>query len=167
MTTILLFPLDAVLRLAEHAAAAPEHEHFPTQVIDGQPPSPCLVWVHDSGTYLMSNGIPGSKMDPPDQPGAFDHVHAEGYGPCRSPRESVAAADLVFDKDGRLEIPDPGELGGDDFAEPIDLTEPHGRTPTLLRAIRAAHRIGRPHLALTVTAETYAISFPEATETGR
>jgi hypothetical protein len=118
----LLFPLDVVAQLAEHAAAAPGHSPSFRQQEAGQAGVPSLMWVKDDGTYLMSNGEPRLR----EQPSGLQVVaYADGWG-------SGSRQDL-----GRT-----SEIGGDDFAEYLTLSEPFGDRHTFLEAIRLFHRRG-------------------------
>ncbi|WP_127354619.1 DUF3085 domain-containing protein [Actinacidiphila soli] len=93
----LQFPLAQVLAAAEHAAAATEHKLLHAETV----PRPCLWWVKDDGTYLMSNAVIGE--DTPAKIRARTIVYADGWGTGTDARSL---------------------LGGDDFAEPFDLCDP-------------------------------------------
>ncbi|MFG2043960.1 hypothetical protein [Dactylosporangium sp. NPDC048998] len=74
----LIFPLDEVLLLAEHAAAAPAN----ADPVADEPPGPALLLAAADGIYLLSNGLP--QLDAaPGQPHAYGirAVYADGYGP--------------------------------------------------------------------------------------
>src|SRR5262245_19993518 len=121
---MLLFPLDGVLLLAEHAAAASEHSPSFAQRLDGRAGVASLLWVKDDGTYLMTNGIP-RPQDPerlPDADAVLRPVIRRS-GPA-SPSGSL------------------GELGGDDFVEYLALADRFGDHASLLDAIRAFHAQG-------------------------
>ncbi|MDZ5447257.1 DUF3085 domain-containing protein [Micromonospora sp. 4G57] len=134
MALHLYFDLAQTLRLAEHAVARDEHAPSFTEHDDGIACPGALVWVHDHGVYLMSSGLPG--LGDPDRPGSSVVVYADGWNP---------------DTDGHRRDTD---LGGDDFAEHLHLTE----QPTpLIGVLRAAHTRGYPWLHLSVTGDTYEV----------
>lgn len=114
----LWFRATEVCELAEHALAAPDHRRSLTQIDNGEPATPALVWAKDDGTYLTSNGLPRQREDPHQSDGwarcAFAHGWGRGTGPLIG------------------ETP----VGGDDFAEFIDLTEPLPDGGTLIADIR-------------------------------
>jgi hypothetical protein len=122
----LAFPLDKVLAAAEHAAAADKHKpsYGETEA------APCLWWVKDDGTYLMSNGQ--DPNDTRDHNGRLPHVvHADGWGPGTDARSI---------------------LGGDDFRESIDLTTPIFEDgTTLLGMLREAAAAGATRFQLKAT----------------
>jgi hypothetical protein len=136
MALHLYFPLPETLRLAEHAVAATEHSPSFTEVEDGITCTGALIWVHDQGIYLMSGGLP--RLLDPANPESSLIVYAEGWNP---------------DRDGFRR--DYTDLGGDDFAEHLHLTE---GTPPLINLLRTAHTAGYLWLCLTVTRETFDIS---------
>ncbi|MBF6370284.1 hypothetical protein IU469_31940 [Nocardia puris] len=80
MTTVSLwFPRADVLGLAEHAMAATEHSLPPYDNSGG----PSLIWVKDSGIYLLSNGLPlqaPTDTDPPDNKMHVVYAHGHGHG---------------------------------------------------------------------------------------
>ncbi|GAB3861858.1 hypothetical protein ACFPIJ_56445 [Dactylosporangium cerinum] len=89
----LIFPLDDVLGLAEHALAAPSH----TAPVGNRPPGPALLLLTtDDGNCLLSNGLP--QLDAaPGQPHicGLRAVYAENAthgvtGPTRTPRPPPA-----------------------------------------------------------------------------
>lgn len=128
-TTDLYFDLPAALRLAEHAATAPEQAPSYSEDTDGVACPGALVFVKDHGVYLMSSGRPG----PRHAHGGHHVVFAHGWTPDspRNPRST--------------------HLGGDDFAEHLHLTESlndHGGT--LLTLLRDGHASGHRHLVLKV-----------------
>ncbi|MEV0811207.1 DUF3085 domain-containing protein [Micromonospora sp. NPDC050200] len=134
MALHLYFDLTQTLRLAEHAVAADEHAPSFTEHEDGVACPGALVWVHDHGTYLMSSGLP--RLDDPHRPDSSLVVYAYGWNP---------------DTDGHRRDAD---LGGDDFAEHLHLTE----QPTpLITTLRAAVTTGYRWLHLTVTGDTYEV----------
>ncbi|WP_194838769.1 DUF3085 domain-containing protein [Nocardia sp. XZ_19_369] len=108
MTSIeLWFRLAEVGPIAEHAMTAPEHTSCPF-VPDDAPARPCLIWVKDDGTYLLSNGRPRQLADPTQPEGMAQVAYAQGWGPGTGPEIGGTP------------------VGGDDFAEYIDLTEDLG-----------------------------------------
>ena len=134
---LLQFPLPEILPLAEHAAAAPNHRTSSFSDATGA----CLIWVKDNGTYFMSNGLP-------HLPGKDIHhhvVHAKSWGPGTE-----------------NELRDT-PVGGDDFAEYFQLTEPlsSDATTTLLEQLRAAAADGMRWLELEVSKESVGIAFSD------
>ncbi|MEV0133688.1 DUF3085 domain-containing protein [Dactylosporangium sp. NPDC050688] len=145
--TTLYFDLPAVLRLAEHAAAAPEHSQSFTEHEDGITCPGALVWVADAGVYLMSGGEPGLRVDPADPHSSYEVVYADGW----------TADDATSHDRYRTAI------GGDDFAEHLHLHDVYsrsrdGRQLTLLQAMRVAAVRGYRALLIDVHDEdTYTI----------
>jgi hypothetical protein len=137
-TTDLYFDLPAALRLAEHAAAAPEQAPSYTEHTDGVACRGALVFVKDDGVYLMSSGQPGLMR--PDADG-HQVVYAYGWTPpsLRNPRLT--------------------HLGGDDFAEHLHLSEPlNSDGGTLLDGLRDGHARGHRYLVLQVGHTAFDIS---------
>jgi hypothetical protein len=100
-----VFQTSDLLRLARHARAAEQHE-----MGFGEGPSmPGLLFVHDQGVYLMSNGIP---RDTEGVASGSHVVYAEGCNP------NVGDFDDWYDTSRDL-------VGGDDFVEVLRL----GQTP--------------------------------------
>lgn len=92
----LTFTADEVRRVTDHALAAPRQR----ETWNGVPTEPCVLFVHDQGVYLMSNGEP---PDPMNGCGVFC-AYAEGCNPNRDKDWYQTARQLV---------------GGDDFAESL------------------------------------------------
>ncbi|WP_346535521.1 DUF3085 domain-containing protein [Micromonospora sp. DPT] len=134
MALHLYFDLTATLRLAEHAVSCAAHAPSFTENEDGIVCPGALVWVHDQGVYLMSSGLP--RLDDPDRPDSSLVVYADGWNP---------------DTDGHRRDAD---LGGDDFAEHLHLTD---QPRPLIGVLRAAHPRGYRWLHLTVTGDTYEV----------
>ena len=136
-TTDLYFDLEAVLRLAEHAAAAPEHAQSYSEA-DSKTPCPgALMLVKDEGVYLMSNGLPGPALD------GSHVVFAHGWTPD-SPDD-----------------PSETHLGDDDFAEHLHLTDPYVGSATLLDALRDTHARGYRYLLLKVRYDRYTVTITQ------
>jgi hypothetical protein len=134
MATDLYFNLDAALRLAEHALAAPEHNPSFTEHAEARTCPGALEWVADWGTYLMSGGRPGLRTDPDNPDSSHAVVYAEGWDE-HSDRSALAATDV----------------GGDDFVEHLHLTEPVTTAgQTLIDIMRAGAARGYAWLVLTV-----------------
>ncbi|MET7949031.1 DUF3085 domain-containing protein [Micromonospora sp. NPDC005324] len=135
MALHLHFNLTETLRLAEHAVSSTEQAQSYTETEDGIACPGALVWVHDEGVYLMSSGLP--RLHDPDRPDSNLLVYADGWNP---------------NTDGyRRDV----DLGGDDFAEHLHLTDP---AAPLIRELRAAHAEGYRWLQLTVTGTAYEVS---------
>jgi hypothetical protein len=136
MSTQLRFDLTAVLRLTEHAIAAPLKQPSFTEDEAGIACPGALVWSNDHGVYLMSGGRPDLYNDPDNHDRGHVVVYAEGYRPD----------DHWYDP----------TLGGDDFAEHIHLTDEDGG-PALIESLREAATCGYRWLTLNVSADTYSI----------
>ncbi|MFD9067549.1 hypothetical protein ACFVZ3_39215 [Kitasatospora purpeofusca] len=131
---LLRFPLADVLPLAEHAVAAEDHQFWPYTDESG----PCLVWVKQRGTFLVSNGLP--HLSGADKTRVL--VHAEGWGP-----------------DTENDLADT-PVGGDDFEEYFSLTESlPGDATTTLEQVRAAVADGLLWFVLEVTETSVTIAF--------
>lgn len=102
----LVFHLDGVRARWAHAVAAGDHA-TPYGMTASRGPG--LFWVKDTGTYLLSNGLPG-------EPVGNNATYAVGFGPG-------CDFDILQDV-----------CGGDDFVEQID-----GETITALLATADAH----------------------------
>jgi hypothetical protein len=139
MSTLLWFDLAAVLRLAEHAHAAPEKVPSLTELVEGRACPGALAWVADSRVYLMSGGQPALLRDPED-PTSNVVVHAHEWAPG-SDRHARAATDL----------------GADDFVEHLHLTDGN---PSLLAVLRDGVAAGHQSFVLDVTEHhvTYRLS---------
>ncbi|MBM0260110.1 DUF3085 domain-containing protein [Micromonospora sp. 4G55] len=118
MALHLYFDLTQTLRLAEHAVAANEHAPSFTEHEDGIACPGALVWVHDQGVYLMSSGLP--RLRDPNRPDSSLIVYAHGWNPDTAGHRRDA------------------DLGGDDFAEHLHLTEQPTPLITTLRTAAAA-----------------------------
>lgn len=138
MATDLYFNLSDTLRLAEHAVAAPEHSPSGSEKLDRQPCPGGLAWVADWGTYLMSTGVPGLRVDPDDPNSSNVAVYAEGWGPD-SDRTALARTDV----------------GGDDFVDHLHLStvDRPGQVP-LIDQLRAGAQRGDRYLVLRVAGDT-------------
>lgn len=100
--TVLQFPLTDVIELVAHSLSCTDHIASFSQVEAGEPGAPALEWVKDDGTYLMSNGVPRLA----GRDGEINRVvYARGWG-----------SGTHFEV-GRTEV------GGDDFVEPIAVSE--------------------------------------------
>lgn len=139
----LFFRLPEVVKIAEHAVAARQHVQSVTQYYNDEPAEASLMWVKDDGTYLMSNGSPRQLADPDEPEGASLVTFAIGWGPRTGPEI------------GRTPV------GGDDFAEHIELAKPVSGTDTLLDLIRY-HAAHGGWLIITVNPQTYEIRFAPA-----
>ncbi|MEV0684768.1 DUF3085 domain-containing protein [Nocardia sp. NPDC050378] len=138
----LWFPLRQVLPIAEHAMAAGEHSWPEWDTNKPDPVPPALVWAKDEGTYLRSNGLPRLLADPDKPDGPSKVAYAVGYDDRSHFNFSGTA------------------VGGDDFVEYIDLTEPFSGV-TLIQMIR--HHAGHSGvLILTAHYGSFTMSFSSA-----
>lgn len=96
------FPLDHTVLVAEATLLATEHGDSFLDTEEGRTTGPALMWVKDSGTYLMSNARP--------RPG--DDVI---YGRAMEPTGPL------LDDSGQHYDLTAAICGGDDFAEYIHL----------------------------------------------
>jgi hypothetical protein len=94
-----------MLRLVLHAINAPEHEMGYEST---ETPRPGLLFVHDQGVYLMSNGIP--RDTEAAQEGGHV-VYADGCDP------KIGEFDDWYGLSREL-------VGGDDFVEVLPFTNP-------------------------------------------
>lgn len=137
----LMFPIDDVLRLAEDAVApladGDTRKGVYEQIhdadgnrLDNPEIGPALHWAKDEGTYLMSNVWRAGTQGPSslNNPGP---VYARLNG-------------ITLDEDERETIEQ--VLGGDDFAEALDLCDEHN----LYGAIKAAADDGCRYFVLDV-----------------
>jgi hypothetical protein len=139
VATDLYFTLTETLRLAEHAIAAPAHNPSFTEHTDAQPCPGALAWVADEGTYLMSTGRPGLRVDPTNPDSSHAVVYAQGWEPD-SDRRDLAHTDV----------------GGDDFVEHLHLTSTdQPGQPPLIDLLRTGARRGYQYLVVSVTGDTY------------
>ena len=97
------FKTSELKPLIEHAKAAAE---FDMGYESERTPVPALLFIHDQGVYLMSNGIPRlSNGNNPNQPDVNSRVaYAEGCDP------NVGEFDDWYGMSREL-------VGGDDFVE--------------------------------------------------
>lgn len=94
---VLKFDAEAVGRLMTHASESTEWQHSPFE--EGEP-RPALMLVKDDGIYVMSNGLPRMEQ-------GSNVVYARNYDPRKGD---------VWDRCREA-------VGGDDFAEYIELAE--------------------------------------------
>lgn len=99
-----VFKTSDVLRCVEHALKAPK---WSMAYEEGSiPPAPALLFVHDQGVYLMSNGIPLDQTDPANPESHSYVAYAEGCNP------NIGDFDDWYGTSRDL-------VGGNDFAEVI------------------------------------------------
>ena len=99
---LLIFDPDEVQKILDHASASPQFRQ-----VYGEDAPRTILLVHDQGIYLMSNGYP--ILQDPDKPEGSSWVtYAQGCNPSKDPEWWDNARDFV---------------GGDDFAEPIDVAD--------------------------------------------
>ncbi|GHJ45871.1 hypothetical protein Cs7R123_32130 [Catellatospora sp. TT07R-123] len=146
--TRLYFSLAQTMVLAEHAMRATDHHLSLTRRDAGLPAVPALLWGKDDGTFLLSSGIPGLPRNAARPDHGQRAVYAEGWGP--GTRQELSHTDI----------------GGDDFTEHLELTEPLAIGATLIQYLRAAARRNRPWFALDVSADHIGYAWPTAITTG-
>lgn len=95
-----IFKTEDIIPLVKHALECKEHRN----AYGPGDPGPGLVWVHDWGVYLCSNGLPILQDSHKDKPSSIS-VYAAGMGP---------------DNDSRWADQN---VGYDDFAEFIAIEE--------------------------------------------
>lgn len=128
--TVLQFPLAEVIELVAHTLSCTDHIESYSQLEAGEPGVPALEWVKDDGTYLMSNGVP--RLEGRD--GQTNRVvYAEGWG-----------SGTHFEV-GRTEV------GGDDFVEPIAMSE------EILLRLRQARAAGLEWFCMSVTKDRFQV----------
>ncbi len=98
-----VFNTTELKRCVQHALNASQHE---MPFAEDETPTPALLFVHDDGVYLMSNGIPRDFAD--DTESRSYVVHAATTKPNVDEDWWHNAADLV---------------GGDDFVEILPVTQ--------------------------------------------
>ena len=101
-----VFKTRDVRRCVEHALRSPNWEMGYSEGV--ATPVPALLFVHDQGVYVMSNGIPRDVKNPADPKSGSYAAYAAGCDPSIGPFDDwySMSRDLV---------------GGDDFAEVIEI----------------------------------------------
>jgi len=97
-----VFKTSDIRRCVEHALSAPNWEMGYSE--GAATPVPALLFVHDQGVYVMSNGIPRDGKDPADPKSGSYVAYAGGCNP------NVGTFDDWYSMSRDL-------VGGDDFAE--------------------------------------------------
>jgi len=105
---VCVFKTKDVLRCVEHALAAPKWSMAYEEGM--RPPAPGLLFVHDQGVYLMSNGLPRDQRDPADPESNSYVAYAEGCNP------NIGDFDDWYGTSRAL-------VGGDDFAEVLTVAD--------------------------------------------
>ena len=108
----LIFKAADVKRVVEHALSA---SAWQPKVLDydkdfkaiTEPGKAAVILVHDSGVYLMSNGVPGDMIV---KPGKTTESHFVAYANTCDP---IVDGDECWDNSRYL-------VGGDDFAETLE-----------------------------------------------
>lgn len=101
---ICVFKTDDVRRCIEHALNSSEWE-MAWEDRELQP-APALLFVHDSGVYVMSNGIPRDVLNAGERNERCYTAYAETTNPAEDEDWWQNSSDLV---------------GGDDFVEVIQI----------------------------------------------
>lgn len=97
-----VFKTSDIRRCVEHALSAPNWEMGYSE--GDATPVPALLFVHDQGVYVMSNGIPRDEKDPADPKSDSYVAYAGGCDP------GIGTFDDWYGMSRDL-------VGGDDFAE--------------------------------------------------
>jgi hypothetical protein len=103
---VCVFKTSEITRCVAHALAAPNWE---MGYFEGtRKPEPALLFVHDQGVYVMSNGVPRDVKDPTDPKSGSYVAYADGCDPAVGPFDDWYghSRDLV---------------GGDDFVEVFEV----------------------------------------------
>ena len=103
-----IFNTTSLLRPVRHALNAPEHE---TNDEADNKPKPALLFVHDTGVYIMSNGVPRDLITDDDGVQRCHVVYAAGCDP------KVGTFDEWYGHSRDL-------VGGDDFVEVLSIGNP-------------------------------------------
>jgi hypothetical protein len=131
-----VFQTAAIRRCVEHALTAKKWEMgYEEGMI---PPSPALLFVHDQGVYVMSNGVPRDFKNPAKPDDGSYVAYAEGCNPA------IGTFDEWYGMSREL-------VGGDDFAEVISVK------PDWLDLCDKFE-----HMCVTVTAKSLEIYFERA-----
>lgn len=93
-----VFKTSEVKRCVEHALAAADFR----MAFSSSPPGPGILFVHDQGVYIMSNGLPMDEIKKPDGKPHSYVAYAEDCNPDKDENWWENSRDLV---------------GGDDFGE--------------------------------------------------
>lgn len=99
-----VFKTSDIRRCVEHALSAPNWEMGYSE--GDATPVPALLFVHDQGVYVMSNGIPRDGKDPADPKSGSYVAYATGCDP------SIGTFDDWYGMSRDL-------VGGNDFAEVV------------------------------------------------
>lgn len=98
-----VFDAAAIKRSVIHALNS---NNWDMPFMEDETPTPALLFVHDSGVYVMSNGIPRDLRD--DDESRSHTVHAATTNPSVDDDWWQNSSDLV---------------GGDDFVEVLPITQ--------------------------------------------
>jgi hypothetical protein len=101
-----IFKTDDLIRSVEHALAATEFD----MAFDEGTPGPRLLFVHDQGVYIMSNGIPRDMISVSSDVTGGEERNYVSYAEGCDPR--VGTFDEWYNTSREL-------VGGDDFVETI------------------------------------------------
>lgn len=105
-----VFKTDDIIRSVEHALAATEFD----MAFDESTPGPRLLFVHDRGVYIMSNGIPRDIISVSNDVTGGEERNYVSYAEGCDPR--VGTFDEWYGTSRDL-------VGGDDFVETITLDQ--------------------------------------------
>lgn len=105
-----VFKTDEIIRSVEHALAATEFD----MGWSDEPHSPKLLFVHDQGVYIMSNGIPRDIIYVNNDTAGGEERNYISYAEGCDPR--VGTFDEWYNMSRDL-------VGGDDFVELINLDQ--------------------------------------------
>jgi len=101
-----VFKTSDIRRCIEHASRSPNWEMGYSEGV--ATPVPAMLFVHDQGVYIMSNGVPRDAKDPANPGGGSYVAYAEGCNP------SIGTFDEWYGLSREL-------VGGDDFVEVLEI----------------------------------------------
>lgn len=101
-----VFKTSDIRRCVEHALNSPNWEMGYSEGV--MTPVPALLFVHDQGIYVMSNGIPRDVKDPAEPKSGSYVAYAAGCNP------GIGTFDEWYERSRNL-------VGGDDFAEVVEV----------------------------------------------
>ena len=101
-----VFKTSDIRRCIEHALHSPNWEMGYSEGV--ATPVPAMLFVHDQGVYIMSNGVPRDAKDPAKPSSGSYVAYAEGCNP------GIGTFDEWYGLSREL-------VGGDDFVEVLEI----------------------------------------------